>query len=537
MRTDSSWRKALATTLLQIGLLLALLTACHQAVANEAIISPLPNLAAIPAPTHTVPPAPTVNQTISPTPTWAVIVPATVTPIVTLAPDRYVMMAQALEPLPTFGPVGKVPIPLQRVEVQTQSVVSFALDGEEVTLWSYLIRPFYDETLDHRIRGYLGLALFTAQNELLWRSAWEEIDYTSVLTTELTPVTFSATEKGLLYQWQVTFEGSGAATIEYTNLYHWTGTAFTTIWQGITGESGASGYGHHRSAGSLVTLRNIDSHQWPEILLQRSTAIVDFNHQFENLSREYNVTLPGKLAWAWDGQTYGLRYFVNAGQITPIHAVWPVRFAPRLTKALMIDGKREDWSQIEYIDRGALSVEQNTPSYITQFHHEVTAAWDDQQLYLFTSARLTDTLRFAIDTDLAHDFADSALSDDDFVWELTFTQDRMGNGLPVTKALYQTARLPTQIAVATLPYDGQIYEIEIAIPLAALGLGDKPLVPAAGWVSGRASPDPGHTTRLYYPASGVMLGLAVAVVDDTTQSGYQFDQPITWPALIFMADR
>ena len=447
-------------------------------------------------------------------------------------------MAQALEPLPTFDPAGKGQIiPLQRVEVQTQSVVSFALDGEEVTLWSYLIRPFYDETLDHRIRGYLGLALFTAQNELLWRSAWEEIDYTSVLTTELTPVTFSATEKGLLYQWQVTFEGSGAATIEYTNLYHWTGTAFTTIWQGITGESGASGYGHHRSAGSLVTLRNIDSHQWPEILLQRSTAIVDFNHQFENLSREYNVTLPGKLAWAWDGQTYGLRYFVNAGQITPIHAVWPVRFAPRLTKALMIDGKREDWSQIEYIDRGALSVEQNTPSYITQFHHEVTAAWDDQQLYLFTSARLTDTLRFAIDTDLAHDFADSALSDDDFVWELTFTQDRMGNGLPVTKALYQTARLPTQIAVATLPYDGQIYEIEIAIPLAALGLGDKPLVPAAGWVSGRASPDPGHTTRLYYPASGVMLGLAVAVVDDTTQSGYQFDQPITWPALIFMADR
>ena len=537
MRTDSSWRKALATTLLQIGLLLALLTACHQAVANEAIISPLPNLAAIPAPTHTVPPAPTVNQTISPTPTWAVIVPATVTPIVTLAPDRYVMMAQALEPLPTFGPVGKVPIPLQRVEVQTQSVVSFALDGEEVTLWSYLIRPYYDETVDYTIRGYLGLALFTAQNELIWRSAEEEIVYTSALMTKLTPVTFSATELGLLYQWGVLAEGSGGATTEHTVLYRWSRGEFTPIWQGITAESRRLGSGYSDGAHSVVSLRELSESGWPELLLQRSSSVFEFNYQFENLSREYNVTLPGKLAWAWDGQTYGLRYFVNAEQITPIHAAWPVRFAPRLTKALVIDGKRKDWGQIEYIDRGALSIEQNTPSYITQFHHEVTAAWDDQQLYLFTSARLTDTLRFAIDTDLAHDFADSALSDDDFVWELTFTQDRMGNGLPVTKALYQTARLPTQIAVATLPYDGQIYEIEIAIPLAALGLGDKPLVPAAGWVSGRASPDPGHTTRLYYPASGVMLGLAVAVVDDTTQSGYQFDQPITWPALIFMADR
>lgn len=453
-------------------------------------------------------------------------------------------MAQALAPLPTFSPGGKGQSPVQRVEVQTQAFITFTLTGtltgtlagQEVTLWNYFIRPFYaDESLNYTQRGYLGLALFTAQNELIWRSAWEKIDYTSQIMTRLQPITLTPTEQGLLYQRQVLFEGSGGAITEQTTLYHWNKGGFTPVWAGITGESGSMGAGYRRGAGSTVTMQNRAGLEWLELLVQPTRDLFAFNYQVEALTRDYRLTLPGHLTWRWDGERYGLSNFVTAEQMTPIHPAWPVRFAPRVTQDLLIDGIKTDWRQIEYADQGALTVEPNTPSYVEQPHHGLTAAWDATHLYLFTTARLTDTLWFALDRNLGLDFGDQTPSADDFVWAMSFMAAGTAPPTAQFQPLYQTHALPIQVAIAKLPDDLLAYGVEMAIPLPALGLDNGPLAPT-GWVSS-TRPVGQRTTRLYYPAAGTVIALAVAVVDATTPPAYDFADPTTWPALIFMADR
>ncbi len=463
---------------------------------------------------------------------------ATVAAPATLTPERYGAMVKALEPLPAFGPFGKGQFPVQRVEVQTQDLLSFTLAGEEVTLWTYLIRPLYGETMDGNsmdaiIRGELGVALFTAENQLLWRSNLAAVDYLNRLEVRATALSFTPTETGLLYQWQVTFDGSGAYTADHTIIYRWAGRSFVPVWQNITGESYASGYGYHTSRGERIELRDLDQQGWPELLLYTQRSLTGVNQQDAQLTPDFRVFLPGVLVLGWDGERYDLRYFVNHDRLIPLHPQWPVRFAPRLHTPLTIDGKDDDWAQPEYLNWADLIINRDLETPGAELPYGGLVAWDECNLYLRTSATITQPIQIAIDTDLSTDFVEPLLSADDIVLTVTLEPD----SLPATAKVtinHAANEIPVTVAVVPITNDNGRYQIELAIPLIALGLDAAALVPLPGWVGRRPSPYSPEGARLYYPAAGRIIGFAVDVRDGAE---VHWDDPTTWPALVFMAER
>lgn len=458
----------------------------------------------------------------------------TAVPPGTLTPAQYTAMVQALHPLPTFGPYGKGQFPVQRVEVQTQQVLPLVLDGEEVLLWSYLIRPLYDDAnntgMDTNIRGELGMALFAAQSQLLWRVKLQDLDYLSQVAIAAEAVPLPSTTTGLLYQTQLLYAGSGAGTDTQTTLYRWTGQAFTVIWQNRTGESQALGVGYHTAAGEQVTVRDLDEQGWPELVLRKQRSLRAVNWQDAQLTQDFWIYLPGALALGWDGQRYGLRYFVDRRGLIALHDHWPVRFAPRLHTPLTIDGNIDDWRQLEYLDEESLTVQRELQTSVAQWPHDALVAWDERNLYVRSSMMITQPLQIAIDADLQTDYADTGLSADDVVMQLALA----ATGAPpkaVVTIEHPLHELPIAVATQEAWAGSGVYQVEVAIPLAALGLAADTLVTAPGWVGYRPSPYSPTGARLYYPATGAVLGFAVAIVDEA--DAFVAD-PTTWPALILM---
>jgi len=458
----------------------------------------------------------------------------TAVPPVTLTPEQYTAMVKALQPLPTFGPYGKGQFPVQRVEVQTQQVSPLVLDGEEVILWSYLIRPLYDDAndtgMDSEIRGELGMALFTIQNQLLWRTKLQDLNYLSQVAIKAEAVPLTSTTTGLLYQTQLLYAGSGAVTDTQTTLYRWTGQAFTAIWQNRTGESQALGVGYHTAAGEQVTVRDLDAQGWPELVLRKQRSFSAVNWQDDQLTRDFLIYLPGALALRWDGQRYGLRYFVDRRGLIALHDHWPVRFAPRLHTPLTIDGNIDDWRQLEYLDKESLTVQRELQTSVAQPPHDALVAWDDRNLYVRSSMMLTQPLQIAIDADLQADYADTGLSADDVVIQLALDAT-VAPPKAVVTSVHPLHELPIEAAAQEEWAGSSVYQVEVAIPLAALGLTADTLVAAPGWVGYRPSPYSPAGARLYYPAAGAVLGFAVAIIDEA--DAFVAD-PTTWPALILM---
>jgi len=435
-------------------------------------------------------------------------------------PDRYLAFLQALGPLP------------EGAAAHAQQIVEFDADsdGQPEMLLTYLLHPFpsHPEAGRHP-GGNLMLALFGADNRLWWRSQPEQItDWGAVgdLITAAVPVHLETDTAGLFFYRLWVIEGSGVYRQGLVTLYRWDGHALAPIWQQTTAGGGQMGAGSGSHMGEVVWLEDIDADGRVEVLTRHIESRQDDGWEYRAVN--YLIHLPGVLAFRWDGAAYVPGYFIDEGQLTAIRPRLLVYFAPRLSYPLTIDGNWGDWAQIEYW-RYSLTMRPDSE----QFYPEAIATWDDQRLYLTTEVATGQTIILTLDSDLAGDFANTTLDTDDLVLETTLPTD-LGCRGPVTirsrHALRETVGI--QATIGSLPNGG--CALELAIPLETLGLAEKKLVTAPGWVSGSRKP---RDFREYYPRAGRAIGFAVAVDGRASTPDFRPDDPTTWNTLIFMADR
>ena len=128
----------------------------------------------------------------------------------------------------------------------------------------------------------------------------------------------------------------------------------------------------------------------------------------------------------------------------------------------------------------------------------------------------------------------ATLSADDWLIELAFTALPRCAGHVVARVLHP-APAATTLAAAIRPASQRTdCELELALPLADLGLAGRDLVPTPGWVAGSPSP---QAQRDYRPAAGRAIGLAAGDEARPLAAPFRRDDPTTWTTLVFMADR
>lgn len=513
-------------------------------------ISPLPTptsppISLPPTSTSTRRPTRVPSNTPTPTPTWAVVVPATATPSLTsivvystaditstptiqLSSDRREAMIRALEPLPAFAPLKRGGKPPDRIEVLTQKVIALDVNGDDQDeiLWVFLLQPIYNESyVPPMANAVLEMALFDEESNLLWRSELEGFSAAHLLTealeVDVRAVSLAVGELGLFFNRMLLHQGSGAHREQLTTLYRWCGTFFDPIWQRTTAEGGRQGAGYGSFMWEQVALQKISNSETVTALLQHSEALQDSFHR-----QNYALDFPGAFAYEWGGEAFTQTptRFVNEAQITPIRPRLPLYFAPRVSEPITIDGREDDWFQIEY--RSSLSLNPNEGAPRPNF----MVAWDDEWLYFIAKAKTVQKFFIAFDVDLSSDFVQNTLSDDDIVWDMTVT-------VPMACTAVAEPHLPRPLESYQKPYrfrallsDNHCVS-ELAIPLDMLGLADESLAPEIGWVTGETDP---YQQRQYHPRAGKVIGFATNVGGDDS---YHPDDPSTWTTLIFMADR
>ncbi len=510
-----------------------------------------------PPPTHTGPAPtarPTPNTTPTPPPNWLIIIPPLVSPGATvaflpieppialtpaptiqLAPDRYQAFVQALGPLPSFPP-GKTRV--QRVEVQTLAFLSTDVnqDGQEESIWVYLIRPYYEDSPgspNAYPRGYLGLALFDSADRLLWlsRSVGQERDVGAVGTLRVTvePVALG-TQVGVLYNEYIEYAGNGMIRGQHATLYQWDLAGLKAIWQGTTYGGGNQGAGLGRKLWAPIEFRDVDAVGWPELLQQYVVSVV--NSDDRPRRRHYQLHLPGALAFRWDGDSFVPAYLVQDDQLTAVRPQLPLYLAPRLSVPITLDGSDKDWWQIEYREDTALRFN-NGQGSLSSFN----MAWDSQYLYVTRSRLYAESFSFALDTDLAGDLETNTLNQDDFVWSVTVSSSLGCQTAVKVRGPYPVNPSASgyRAAFAGSANGYQPCTIELAIPLDSLGLVAENLVNGVGWAGGSLDP---HDFREYHPRAGRAIGFAMEMPrQEHPCCTYDWDDPTTWSTLVFTADR
>lgn len=501
---------------------------------------PYPILTRLPGPTWTPSrPSKPTSTPLPSTPTWPIIVPSLVAsptftkpavayfahytpqPTRTVPPAWSEALAAALVPPPVLYPHSEVqgPAVWQTLESAPLDVDG---DGRDETLWFYLLSPVYEQQdYFHYIYGYWGLALLDDDDNLLWcsepRNVQEFMGDIGVLAITAEPITLSPGVLGVLSRRYEECLCNGAYRREVTTLYYWDGSELQAIWERTTAGGGHLGASHGSSEWEIVEVRDIDGGGWPEVLLKWGAFVYDSDHP----RRDYTFYSPGIVAFRWDGEAYVPGYFVDNGRITPIRSCLPLYYAPRFSVPPTIDGQDEEWWQVEY--REELLLRPPKGDFI-----DLDAAWDEQYLYLYVPPLGQETLFVAVDTDLTGDWGDSTLSSDDFVWRIDVSAQP-----PCTVTLDLCAPDDIEdwtgecrIAAAARR---QGCSVELALPLARLGLAGADLVPEKGWVIGSSEP----LGREYHPCAGQIIGFMVGPGEGTDRP----DNPTTWTTLVFIADR
>jgi hypothetical protein len=450
-----------------------------------------------------------------------------------LSPDRYRALLRALEPRPIFPPFGKGQLTVRSVQIQAQQVVEADVDGDGQveTLLAYLIHPFYGEDMWDRFpNGRLGLAIFGADDALRVRFPEESLEFLDSLKVAVQPVTLAPDQPGLLFYRERTLQGSGAFWNDDLVLYRWEAGIWQQAWQGLIAAGGGQGAWHSGRVSHAAWLADIDGNAQAELLLQgtaRQTALEPYAPTPPPWARNYTLALPA-VALRFDGATYAPAYLVTAGAPLRIRPREPLFFAPRLSRPLVLDGDPRDWEQIEYRDQLAFSAGGSADPTLLR------VAWDDLNLYLAAPVAADRAVLIALDTDLAGDFGDTTLNADDWLIELAFPATPRCAG-PVVARVLHSAHTLRAVAAAIRPAPLRTdCELELALPLAALRLAGRDLVPAPGWVAG--SPNP-QAQRDYRPAGGRAIGLAVGDEARPLAAPFRRDDPTTWTTLVFMADR
>lgn len=435
-------------------------------------------------------------------------------------PDRYRAFIQALGPLPEMA------------AAQAWQIMDFDAngDGQDETLLVYLVHPYpHHPDADKHPGGDLALALFAANGRLLWRSQPENLtDWWAVdgLITAATPVRLGPGVTGLLFYRLWIFGGSGAGRAGSVTLYRWDGQVFTSVWEWTTTGGGRMGAGLGSHMDETVWLEDVDGDGWNEVLVKRVEGVQDLELEYRAVN--YTLYLPGALAFRWDGRAYVPGYFMDEGQMTPIRPQLYVTFATRLSYSLSVDGDKGDWAQIEYW--GSLNLRPNRD----QPRPNAMIAWDEQKFYLTTEMIFGRTITLTLDTDLAGDFANPILNDDDVVLAVTLPTGPTCTNPVFIRSLHPSQKnLEAQAAIRQISYPSGC-NLELSIPLTVLGLNGRTLVPAPGWVAGSIKPrDP----REYHPHAGLIIGFAIAADDQASVPDFRPDNPTTWATLVFIADR
>jgi hypothetical protein len=139
-----------------------------------------------------------------------------------------------------------------------------------------------------------------------------------------------------------------------------------------------------------------------------------------------------------------------------------------------------------------------------------------------------------LDTNLAGDLDDATLNADDVVLEVAVPA-LTGCQCPLKVRFLHPSQDAGSVRVAAAPtHDGSAWTLELSIPLEALGLTGRNLVPEPGWVAGGLNPT-GY--REYHPRAGWVMGLAVAVDSYASNPTARLNDPTTWDTLVLMADR
>jgi hypothetical protein len=451
---------------------------------------------------------------------------------VPLPTERYEAMVRALEPLPTFEPATKAGLPPQRVEVQPQHVIQLDVnsDGSFETALVFLIRPFYgDPMYDAGINGKLGLALFDADNRLLWRTN-QDVDLQDRAALDVTamPIQLAPGEMGLLYYFYTICRCSGIWPEGQFTLYRWDGRTLQEVWQRFTDSGARAGWCCSSYMKETVWPRDVDGDGRVEILLEHNAHVQDLEYAPHAYS--YHLVWPGSLALRWNGTTYAPAYFVNDGQVMPIRSRFPVMFAPRLSYSLTMDGNQDDWSQLEYSQPYDLDVGPNEYSV----RPRPKFAWDAAKLYLtMTVVSSSQALMLTIDTDLQGDLRQASLDSDDIVMELTLSTGLNCQGVATVGFRYPAQDVSRIEAAVGQTWDGSC-AVEMSIPFDLLDLDGNSLVSAPGWVVGGLKPEEG---REYHPRAGRLIGFAIALDGQASSPDFRWDDPTTWNTLVFMADR
>lgn len=446
-----------------------------------------------------------------------------------IPPNRYQAMIRALEPLPEFQPLGKAQLPVQKVEVQAQQAVTLDVDGDGrlETLLAFLVTPLYGEGFrDRLIGGQMGLALFDAQGHLLWRSPLERLALLTTLEVSVVPVSLAPGEKGVLAHWFGIGEGTGRAWVGHVRLYRWHERQFEEVWDWKPVGGMNLGYGYHWRESDLIRMTDVDHDGRLEVLVEFTRSTLEIGSA--PWTANYLLRLPGALAFRWDGHAYRPAYFVAEGHTASIRPNLPLVFTPRLSQSLTIDGRTWDWMQVEYLRSVAVRGRTGWP------YNSSPLAWDERTLYLQAHMFPGETLTLALDTDLAGDFDDPALSADDVVLEVALSSQPGCRG-PLTIRFRHPAREPEGIQAAVQPSGlGGNCSLELAVPFEVLDVDGRALVPTPGWVAGEKEPT---GFREYRPRVGAVMGFAVEVNRPTPSSPYRVDDPTTWNTLVFIADR
>jgi hypothetical protein len=450
-----------------------------------------------------------------------------------LAPDRYRALIRALEPLPVFAPFGKGQLAVRDVQILAQQVVQADADGDGQveTLLAYLIHPRYGEVMWDRFpNGLLGLAIFGADDSLRARFPEETLEFLSNLNVTVQPVALAPNQPGLLFYRERTLQGSGAIWNDDLVLYRWDAGVWRQAWQGLIAGGGAQGAGQSGRVADAAWLEDVDGDAQAELLFHRTVRQLATGPAAPLPSRwtqNYTLALPGAVALRFDGTTYTPAYLVTARGQTRIRPRQPLFYAPRLSQPVVLDGDPSDWEQIEYHRQLTFAVGGSSPSLLR-------VAWDDLNLYLAAPVTADRAVLIALDTDLAGDFSSAALDADDWLLELVFPVVPRCAG-PVTAHVLHPPQAAIDVRAAIRPAPQHTdCELELAIPLATLGLDGRSLVRTPGWVAG--SPDP-QAGRDYRPTAGRVMGLAAGDETRPLTAPFRRDDPTTWTTLVFMADR
>jgi hypothetical protein len=504
----------------------------------------------LPTPTSSIPAAPAGSPIPNKIPVVTVMPPTQPGESLGLAPDQlFVIPATATPGLPSGNPtepsgapagtpltpeqiqaLGELPVPVtaegpaKQVEFLSLKTAQgdFYRNGEVETAQVFLEKSASADPA--AMDGYLGLALYNAQNQLVWRSEPEVLKAVWHIEVRLEALQIEPGTVGLFYDRRLQWSGDAGQIDGRAGIYRWDGSAFQPVWMQTVATGANQGADLGEFVHQTLELKDVDGFGGKEILIQPD--VYDRDLSSNHLKVHFQLFLPDALGLQWNGNTYELAFFDNQGVVTPAHPRQPVIYAPHFSKPLGAENSSAGWNQIEYWP--ALDFRNggsNTQAWMR-------LGWDEQYLYISVTAQRGKDLTLGLDTDLTGDLPSNSLNGDD--WVINFHSGPDACGPVQTTWVFPQEGGPDVQGTAYPTPDPGVCHLVLKMDLKGMKLDPAKLASKTGWVSGSQNP---LEQRSYHPVADKVMGFAIQGDNLNLAEDFNMQDPTTWANLILMADR